>query len=385
MQEALGFRGPSLATARGMLAAAAINAVSREQWERAAAVVACTATAVAVRLREAAWIVLEYLGAMYLSMRYFTGPTCWLLFGYVFWAMPLLRLPLLAYHLYIISPAGRAAVGTSRMPWLARSAPLYWGQLRYFRGSRLVKTAELDPSRRYIWAGHPHGLLGNSYFLAFCTDLLGFSKLFPGIRLSIGVLDLNLRVAFCREICLLHGLCDVDRPTLLARLRRGPGASVFLAVGGAAESLLTLPGCMDLILKRRRGFVRLALESGADLVPVVAFGENECYARTPLVPGSFADRAQRLTKNLCGFMVPRGWGAGILNLRSGPLPLRVPLTVVVGAPLRLPEFKGDLRSEEGRAVVDACHARYCQALQALYDAHKDKYAPDRKQDMRLVE
>lgn len=42
------------------------------------------------------------------------------------------------------------------------------------------------PRRRYIWAGHPHGLLGNAYFLAFCTDLLGFSKLFPGIRLSIG-------------------------------------------------------------------------------------------------------------------------------------------------------------------------------------------------------
>ena len=35
---------------------------------------------------------------------------------------------------------------------------------------------------------HPHGLLGNSFFLAFCTDLLGFSKLFPGIRLTIGAL-----------------------------------------------------------------------------------------------------------------------------------------------------------------------------------------------------
>ena len=54
-----------------------------------------------------------------------------------------------------------------------------------------------------------------------------------------GVLSLNLKVSFCREICLLHGLCDVDRPTLLARLAQGPGSAVFLAVGGAAESLLT--------------------------------------------------------------------------------------------------------------------------------------------------
>lgn len=114
------------------------------------------------------------------------GPTCWLLFGYIFYSQPILRLPLLLYHLWIISPPGRRAVGTSHMPWLARSLPLYWGQARYFAGSRLIKTAELDPSRSYVWAGHPHGLLGNSYFLAFCTDLLGFSKLFPGIRLSIG-------------------------------------------------------------------------------------------------------------------------------------------------------------------------------------------------------
>lgn len=88
---------------------------------------------------------------------------------------------------------------------------------------------------------------------------------------------------------------------------------------------------------------------------------------------------------ICGFNVPRGWGDGILNLKSGPLPKRIPLTVVVGAPLRLPEYKGDLRSEEGRRHVDACHTMYCHALQELYDAHKEKYAPDRKRDMRFVE
>ena len=46
---------------------------------------------------------------------------------------------------------------------------------------------------------------------------------------------------------------------------------------------------------------------------------------------------------------------------------------------------GDPHSEEGRAVVEACHARYCAALQELYDRHKDEFAPKRKQDMRLVE
>ena len=50
-----------------------------------------------------------------------------------------------------------------------------------------------------------------------------------------------------------------------------------------------------------------------------------------------------------------------------------------------PLFTGDLTGEEGRALVDRCHERYCQALLDLYDRYKDVYAPDRKRDMRLVE
>ena len=46
---------------------------------------------------------------------------------------------------------------------------------------------------------------------------------------------------------------------------------------------------------------------------------------------------------------------------------------------------GDLRSEAGRAHVDACHALYCTALQRLYDEHKNTYAPHRSRDMRFVE
>jgi hypothetical protein len=36
------------------------------------------------------------------------------------------------------------------------------------------------------------------------------------------------------------------------------------------------------------------------------------------------------------------------------------------------------------AAVDAVHARYCEALQQLFDTHKDKYAPERKGDLEIV-
>jgi hypothetical protein len=58
---------------------------------------------------------------------------------------------------------------------------------------------------------------------------------------------------------------------------------------------------------------------------------------------------------------------------------------VVGAPI--PVEKVDPREagqEVFNAAVDAVHARYCEALQQLFDMHKDKYAPERKGDLEIV-
>lgn len=51
----------------------------------------------------------------------------------------------------------------------------------------------------------------------------------------------------------------------------------MIAIGGATESLYSSAGTMDLVLRRRTGFVRVALQTGASLVPVINFGENELY------------------------------------------------------------------------------------------------------------
>jgi len=41
--------------------------------------------------------------------------------------------------------------------------------------------------------------------------------------------------------------------------------------------LYASPGTMDLVLQRRKGFVRVPLQTGAFMVPVINFGENEMY------------------------------------------------------------------------------------------------------------
>lgn len=41
-----------------------------------------------------------------------------------------------------------------------------------------------------------------------------------------------------------------------------PGRAVALAVGGAEEALLSRPRTLDLVLKKRQGFVRIAVQAG---------------------------------------------------------------------------------------------------------------------------
>lgn len=50
-----------------------------------------------------------------------------------------------------------------------------------------------------------------------------------------------------------------------------------LVVGGAPEAANSDKDCLKLVLNRRKGFVKLALRFGVDLVPTFSFGEYVIY------------------------------------------------------------------------------------------------------------
>ena len=50
-----------------------------------------------------------------------------------------------------------------------------------------------------------------------------------------------------------------------------------LVVGGAQEALQADTEVVELTLANRKGFIKLAMETGSDLLPCFAFGENQIY------------------------------------------------------------------------------------------------------------
>lgn len=323
----------------------------------------------------------QKLAALYYVWAFGLGIYCWLLAFWLCGLAPALLWPALGiYAAYIFTWGAQPAQTGSWRPRFRGWA--LWRCLAAYFPATLHKTAELPPGRPYIFAFHPHGIVSFSAWLTFASDALGFARLFPGIDCRCLTLRINFRAPLFREYLLWHGMCDVSKRSCMTLLSRGK--SIFIAVGGGTESLHAKPGANDLVLRRRRGFVKIALRTGASLVPVYAFGENSTFrTANELLPTSLLRRFQRSLTKYTGFTLPLCHGTGLL-LPVGLLPYPVPLDVVVGLPLEVPKFEGNETSAEFAALVDKYHGQYVAALQALFEAHREKFAKG-EAGLQLVE
>jgi hypothetical protein len=221
------------------------------------------------------------------------------IFFSLFWftlAIPLSWPILVPYLIYVLLFARNHLDGTVpyRRSEFLRNLPLWRFYAEYFP-IRIHRTAQLDASKNYIFAYHPHGIISHGAFGNFATEATGFSQLFPGIKNTLLTLDTNFNIPFYREYLLSMGLASVSRESCEALLR-GDGApknihshanppakqgtkfeggrAITIVIGGAQESLEAQPGTMKLLCKKRRGFLKLAIREGAGVVPVLSFGEN---------------------------------------------------------------------------------------------------------------
>ena len=253
----------------------------------------------------------------------------------------------------------------------------------------LVKTAPLDPDEKYVFGFHPHGIISIGAASCFATEgprtldlskneseisssRRGFEALFPGLNRRLVTLPINFVTPFVREVLLSLGMLASSKESFENVLSQGSGSSVVVVVGGADEAVETTNGEIRLVLEKRKGFVREAIKSGARLVPVLAFGENDLYEVQHFAPDHLITQIQKFVKKTFTFSAPVFRGRSIFFKNLGMMPFRRPVFVTVGPALTVPHIPDfDKRNDDHIKALDSAHACYIKSLVQLYDDIKD--------------
>eukprot|EP01113_Clastostelium_recurvatum_P048134 TRINITY_DN8698_c0_g1_i1.p1 TRINITY_DN8698_c0_g1~~TRINITY_DN8698_c0_g1_i1.p1 ORF type:complete len:353 (-),score=53.47 TRINITY_DN8698_c0_g1_i1:135-1193(-) len=254
-----------------------------------------------------------------------------------------------------------------------------WQHFKNYFPIDLIKDEDLDPSRNYIFATHPHGIISIGAFTNFGTEANAISELFPGIRFTLMTLTTNFRIPILRDILMALGICNVNQASCEHILGSGPGRSIVIVVGGATEALDAHPKTYDLTLRKRKGFVKLAFKTGASLVPVLSFGENDVWSQMHNPRGSRVRTMQTWLQTRLGFSTPLLFGRGIFNYDFGVMPRRERIVTVVGKPIHVKRNPNPSDEE-----VEALSQRYIDSLILLFKKYEARYAPDRKKSIAIV-
>jgi len=215
--------------------------------------------------------------------------------------------------------------------------------------------AKLDPKGLYVFGVHPHGALAfNRGMFGFSTRTL-WNKAFPGIDFRVLTATAALRVPLIREMWLWSSCIDASKQ--VARKALEKRVNLLLYPGGEREQMMTQRGKHRLFLKNRKGFVKLAIEAGAELVPVYVFGETDLFEHSSFL----LDARVKIMKNF-GVAIPLIYG------QAGLLPFAASVTAVVGPALEVKQSDNPSNEE-----VDEVHTRYVAALVALFEENKAAY------------
>ncbi|CAD7928385.1 unnamed protein product [Amoebophrya sp. A120] len=235
--------------------------------------------------------------------------------------------------------------------------------MRIYKTSEEVEDAEKHP--RLMFVTHPHGVFGIATQGNLGTFGSGVDRLFPKRpdlpeRMRLMALETLLYLPFVREYFLLGGIYSPSRASFRRIFARGEFP--VLNLGGAAESLVYQENNeLKVILKNRKGFVKVALENGASLVPCIAFEENQAFHVFRPNPNSFVGKMQKTMQKTFKFGLPLFYG-NLLPFH----PRRHPQPLYIGAPLA-PEAPIESPTQ---AQIDEKHTQYVRALQKLFDEYK---------------
>jgi len=125
-----------------------------------------------------------------------------------------------------------------------------------------------------------------------------------------------------------------------------------------ATSTASQGDCECMVVRNRKGFIALALESGSHIVPCYCFGNTQIFTTLPS-GNSFLEYISRVLRT----SIIVFWGRWWL-----PIPHRVPLLTVIGKPIKCPKV-----TNPSAELINEYHERYLQATRDIYEKYRNMY------------
>jgi 1-acyl-sn-glycerol-3-phosphate acyltransferase len=191
----------------------------------------------------------------------------------------------------------------------------------------------------------------------FFRDSLGSSVLFAGA-------DIIFRVPLLRRVMTLWACTRVSAQAMKHTLQIPFPHNILLhSVDGIAGMFYGIHQ-EQVVIERRQGFCRIALETGASLVPCYMFGANELYHRK-FGPDSLAAKISRACH------ISFVYWTGRFGVPFGFLPCNQRLVVALGTPIDVEKKESPTKEE-----IDELHTKFTVALRELFNQHKHKMGAD---------
>lgn len=264
------------------------------------------------------------------------------------------------FAVFVLLPLGilpQKFVPSILQSWLAI------GILKYFSFTMIMEY-DLDASQARIIVAPPHGVFPYGNIMAVIEWPLMFKDQLRGLASSTA-----LMAPIMKQIMRSIGITDASRSN--ARRLLENGESLGIPTGGVAEVFETGANDECIILKNRKGLVKLAIRTGVELVPCYVFGNTKvlgCWGGEGL-PFGGKSLLRHISRKI-------GLALVIIYGRFGlPIPRRVPLMAVGGEPIPTKHIQCEDPSPE---LVDEVQAKLLKSMETVFDKYKGLYGWENK-------
>lgn len=238
-----------------------------------------------------------------------------------------------------------------------------WVLVKYF-SFKFISEQEYDPNGRYIYVAPPHGVFPYGNVLAMQSWRARFGFPFRGLASSQA-----LRAPIFKQILRCVGTIDASKH--IARKAIEEDGAIGISTGGVAEVFETNGADECILLKERIGLIKLAIRTGAELVPCYLFGNTkllDCWSGEGL-PFNGKSYIEKISRKA-------GFAMIVIYGRFGlAIPYRKPVVSIAGKGVPTKHLQCE---EPTMEQVEQVQGQLLAEMERIFDTYKHYYGWEHK-------